>query len=110
MSRKSKPGITPEMFTQLYMESWRAGHTVRQFAERVHLSPVAVHGRVRHYRRKGIAFPQLAAGHLGRPPVKRLPVKEMNSIISRALEYRPELPDAVRPAGHSNGRLVGSVS
>ena len=69
---------------------------------------MAVYARVKHYRKRGVAFPNLVAGVRGRPRTNPVPVSEMNSIVSRAMEYRPALPDAVRPA--ANGRLVGSVS
>lgn len=108
MSRKPKTGITPEVFTQLYMESWKAGHTVRQFASRIGMTPVAAHARLRHYRKRGVAFPDLVPGMRGRPVTKPVPVKEMNSLISRAMEYRPQIPDVVRSA--VNGRAVGAIS
>lgn len=102
MSRKSKTGMTPVLFAQLYMESWKAGHTVRQFADRVGFTVARVHARVQHYRKKGLDFPSLKRSSQlgGKVP---LPVDAMAAIISRAMEYRSPLPDSVRPA-MSNGR------
>lgn len=109
MSRPSKSGMTPALFTQLYMESWKAGHTVRQFAERIKTTVGRVHSRVQYYRKKGAALPDLRRVPPGNGGHNALPVSDMNLIISRAMEYRGAVPDAVRPAP-SNGRLVGNVS
>jgi hypothetical protein len=109
MSRPSKSGMTPALFTQLYMESWKAGHSVRQFAERIKTTVGRVHSRVQYYRKKGAALPDLRRVPPGGSSGNALPVADMNAIISRAMEYRGTVPDAVRPAP-SNGRLVGNVS
>jgi hypothetical protein len=108
MSRPSKSGMTPELFTQLYMESWKAGHTVRQFAERIKTTVPRVWSRVQYYRKKGAVLPDLRrpAGNQGS---RALHVDKLNAIISRAMEYRGTVPDAVRPAG-MNGTYAASKS
>lgn len=109
MSRPSKSGMTPALFTQLYMESWKAGHTVRQFADRIKTTVARVHSRVRYYRKKGAALPDLRRVPPGNGGFNALPVSDMNAIISRAMEYRGSVPDAVRPSP-TNGRFAGTAS
>ena len=102
--RKSFPGVTPELFTRLYMESWKAGHTVREFADRIGLPPVNVHSRVRYYRKRGAHLPDLRPASAGRPPASTaLPISLMNRIVDNAMPVKASVPDFLRPA-LANGR------
>lgn len=94
--KKSMSGITPELFSRLYMESWKAGHTVRQFADRVEMSVNLVRSRARYYRKRGVALPPLKAARAGRRH-DAVPVDAMNRIVESAMQYRTTLPDGVRP-------------
>ena len=109
MSRRKKgSGIKSETFLRLYMESWKAGHTVRQFADRVGVTPSNVHSRVRYYRSRGAKIPNLrSAARFGRK-VEPVNIGRLNVIISEAMTgYRTALPDEVRPALTSmNGRSL----
>jgi hypothetical protein len=87
--------IPAEMFIQLYMESYSAGHTVRQFAERVGLTSGNVRGRIYHYRKRGVRLPSLksAIGPRQRP---RLNVGEINRKIE---QYVSQSNGRALPAG-----------
>jgi hypothetical protein len=51
--------MTWRQFTQLYMESWAASHTTREFADRVGLLTRQVHQKTNYLKRKGLALPPL---------------------------------------------------
>lgn len=104
MSRKVNPGMTPVLFSKLYMESWKAGHTVRQFADRTGMTVHQVHSRLRYYRKRGCPLPDLKRASVRPPRRKPIPVREMCSIVDAAMQFKGQVDDEVRPA-RTNGRL-----
>ena len=57
MGARSK--VSSALFVQLWMESHAAGHTVRQFADRVGMSYRSAAARSAFYRKRGVALPKL---------------------------------------------------
>ena len=58
-ARKNQVTMTWQQFTQLYMESWKAGHTYKEFARRCGLTARQVHGKAGYLRRRGVKLPPL---------------------------------------------------
>lgn len=95
--------LTPALFVQLYMESHAAGHTMRQFADRIGMLPRRAYARVRHYRRRGVQLPALAPGRKLMGRADRLDVAALNAIVADgacdALARDSQLPKSPRRAG-----------
>lgn len=86
--------MTWRQFTQLYMESWSAGHTTREFADRVGLLTRQVHQKTNYLKRKGLVLPPLRNSR-GGSAGSELDVEELRDLVS---SYRTE--------PHRNGRVV----
>jgi hypothetical protein len=81
--------LTPQLFAQLYMESWHAGHTTRQFADRIGMTAAKVRGRIYFYRKRGWQAPALKLPPRGFHARRaRLPVSEMNVIVDESMLRR----------------------
>lgn len=68
--------VTPALFVQLYMESHKQGHTLRQFADRIQMPYRRMSARLYQYRKRGVKLPSLRpachAGGRGRIDVRAL--------------------------------------
>jgi hypothetical protein len=74
--------LTPDLFVRLYMESHAAGHTMRQFADRIGLSYNHAYARAHHYRKAGVQLPALANGRATPAPKPSLDVASLNAIVA----------------------------
>jgi hypothetical protein len=91
---RSQAVITWRQFTQLYMESWSAGHTTREFADRVGLLTRQVHQKTNYLKRKGVDLPPLRNSR-GGSSGSELDIQDLKSLVS---SYRTET--------YRNGRVV----
>jgi len=86
---KTQVHMTWKQFVQLYMESWKAGHTTKQFAQRCGLLVSQVHGKVFHLRNKGVALPKLRHSR-GGAGGSSLDVRELKALVSSYEVTEPE--------------------
>jgi|694.fasta_scaffold12040_23 hypothetical protein len=93
---RSQAVITWRQFTQLYMESWSAGHTTREFADRVGLLTRQVHQKTNYLKRKGVALPPLRNSR-GGSSGSELDIQDLKSLVS---SYRHDTET------YRNGRVV----
>lgn len=92
-SRRRQATMTWRQFTQLYMESWSAGHTTREFADRVGLLTKQVHQKTNYLKRKGVALPPLRNSR-GGSAGSELDIQDLKSLVS---SYRKEPSRNGRP-------------
>ena len=97
--------LTPSLFVQLYMESLAAGHTVRQFADRIGMTTGAAYNRVRHYRKRGVKLPDLAPGRPFAGRKSALDTAALNAIVADSVRV---MDDAGLPPARRNGRAVAA--
>ena len=97
--------LTPALFVQLYMESLAAGHTMRQFADRIGMPTRLAYTRACYYRKRGVRLPKLASGQHARGRRDRLDVAALNAIVADgacdALAMDSQAPHSAR----RNGRV-----
>ena len=79
--RRTQSHMTWKQFVHLYMESWKAGHTTKEFAQRCGLLVSQVHGKVFHLRNKGVALPKLRHSR-GGSSGSDLDIRELKAIVS----------------------------
>ena len=79
--RKTQTHMTWKQFVHLYMESWKAGHTTKEFAQRCGLLVSQVHGKVFHLRRKGVELPKLQHSR-GGASGSDLDTRELKAIVA----------------------------
>ena len=97
--------LTPSLFVQLYMESLAAGHTMRQFANRIGMTTGAAYNRVRHYRKRGVKLPALAEGRPFSGTKAALDTVALNAIVTDSVRA---MEDAGLPPARRNGRAVAT--
>lgn len=73
--------LTPALFVQLYMESHAAGHTMREFADRIGMKYQHAYARARHYRKRGVRLPALTAGRREMATRESLDIESLNAIV-----------------------------
>lgn len=94
---RSQATMTWRQFTQLYMESWTAGHTTREFADRVGLLMRQVHQKTNYLKRKGVTLPPLRNSR-GGSAGSELDVQDLRDLVAG---YERDARTVVR-----NGRPV----
>lgn len=79
--RRTQTHMTWKQFVQLYMESWKAGHTTKEFAQRCGLLVSQVHGKVFHLRHKGVELPKLRHSRGGSSGTS-MDVRELKALVA----------------------------
>jgi hypothetical protein len=80
--------ITPALFVQLWMESHAAGHTMRQFADRIGMKTSQTYARAFHYRKRGVQLPALARSEYRTKGKSKLDVVALNAIVAVTVQAR----------------------
>lgn len=75
--------ISPTMFVQVYLRSHKAGHTYKQFAERLGVSPKLAYTRAYWLRKRGVRLPKLSTTS-GRSRLTRSDVMALNRLIAKS--------------------------
>lgn len=99
VSRSAKT-ITARLFVQMCMESHAAGHTLREFADRIGMPYRQAYSRYFYYRRRGVDLPALKRAKRTLPE-RALEVGELNMLVDRML-----VVPADGPAVFGGGRRV----
>lgn len=73
--------ISPTMFVQMYLRSYKAGHNYQQFAERLGISPKLAYARAYWLRKRGVRLPKLG-GISGRSRLTRSDVMALNRLVA----------------------------
>lgn len=81
---RSPKTIDARLFVQMWMESYGAGHTIREFADRVGMKYAQAYARYRFYRKKGVDLPELTRCRRN-PAGHALPIGELNMLVDRML-------------------------